>query len=86
MVLFDRALDAATEHGGSGLDVIVNNAGWTHRNPPLLEVTEDEFDPTHAALYLAPTRPTSSPAWYSRSTAAARSDGEARPGPAAMSP
>jgi 3-oxoacyl-[acyl-carrier protein] reductase len=26
------------------LDIVVNNAGWTHRNQPLLEVTEDEFD------------------------------------------
>ena len=26
------------------LDIIVNNAGTTHRNQPLLDVTEDEFD------------------------------------------
>jgi 3-oxoacyl-[acyl-carrier protein] reductase len=26
------------------LDVVVNNAGVTHRNQPLLDVTEDEFD------------------------------------------
>ena len=26
------------------LDVVVNNAGWTHRNRPMLEVSEDEFD------------------------------------------
>ena len=26
------------------LDIVVNNAGWTHRNRPLLEVTEAEFD------------------------------------------
>lgn len=26
------------------LDVVVNNAGWTHRNKPMLEVSEDEFD------------------------------------------
>jgi len=26
------------------LDIVVNNAGWTHHNKPLLEVTEDEFD------------------------------------------
>ena len=26
------------------LDIVVNNAGTTHRNRPLLEVTEDEFD------------------------------------------
>ncbi len=44
----DRALDVATEHGGGALDIIVNNAGWTHRNKPLLEVTEDEFDRVYA--------------------------------------
>src|SRR5258705_5640724 len=26
------------------LDIIVNNAGTTHRNQPLLDVTEEEFD------------------------------------------
>ncbi len=26
------------------LDVVVNNAGWTHRNRPMLEVDEDTFD------------------------------------------
>ena len=26
------------------VDVVVNNAGWTHRNKPYLEVTEAEFD------------------------------------------
>lgn len=27
-----------------GLDIIVNNAGFTHRNKAMLEVTEEEFD------------------------------------------
>ncbi|MDI9330342.1 MAG: SDR family oxidoreductase [Alphaproteobacteria bacterium] len=27
-----------------GIDVLVNNAGTTHKNKPALEVTEDEFD------------------------------------------
>ena len=27
-----------------GLDIIVNNAGITHRNQPMLDVSEDEFD------------------------------------------
>ena len=27
-----------------GIDVVVNNAGWSHRNRDLLEVGEDEFD------------------------------------------
>lgn len=44
----DRALDAAAELGGGAFDVVVNNAGWTHRNKPLLEVTEDEFDRVYA--------------------------------------
>jgi 3-oxoacyl-[acyl-carrier protein] reductase len=30
------------------LDIVVNNAGWTHRNKPYLEVTEDEFDKVYA--------------------------------------
>ena len=30
------------------LDIVVNNAGWTHRNKPLAEVTEDEFDRLYA--------------------------------------
>jgi 3-oxoacyl-[acyl-carrier protein] reductase len=34
--------EATAAHGR--LDVVVNNAGWTHRNKPILEVTEDEFD------------------------------------------
>src|SRR2546423_14973884 len=27
-----------------GLDIIVNNAGTTHRNQPMLDVSEEEFD------------------------------------------
>jgi 3-oxoacyl-[acyl-carrier protein] reductase len=38
-----RAVAAATALGGR-VDVVVNNAGWTHRNKPMLEVTEAEFD------------------------------------------
>jgi 3-oxoacyl-[acyl-carrier protein] reductase len=38
-----RTLDA---HGR--LDIAVNNAGWTHRNQPLLEVSEAEFDKVYA--------------------------------------
>jgi 3-oxoacyl-[acyl-carrier protein] reductase len=30
------------------LDIVVNNAGWTHRNRPLLEVSEAEFDKVYA--------------------------------------
>jgi 3-oxoacyl-[acyl-carrier protein] reductase len=39
----DAAVAKTIAHGGK-LDIVVNNAGWTHRNKPLLEVTEDEFD------------------------------------------
>ncbi len=31
-----------------GLDVVVNNAGWTHRRKAFLEVTEEEFDKVYA--------------------------------------
>jgi 3-oxoacyl-[acyl-carrier protein] reductase len=30
------------------LDVVINNAGWTHRNRPMLEVNEAEFDKVYA--------------------------------------
>jgi 3-oxoacyl-[acyl-carrier protein] reductase len=30
------------------LDIVVNNAGWTHRNRPLLDVSEAEFDKVYA--------------------------------------
>ena len=33
---------------GDKLDVIVNNAGWTHRNKPYMEVGEAEFDKVYA--------------------------------------
>ena len=39
---------------------MINNAGWTHRNKPLLEVTEEEFDRIYAvnvkAIYLMTQR------------------------------
>ncbi len=40
-------LDAALAHFGK-LDVVVNNAGTTHRNRPLLEVDEATFDRIYA--------------------------------------
>jgi 3-oxoacyl-[acyl-carrier protein] reductase len=43
----DAAVARAVAHGGK-LDIVVNNAGWTHRNKPLLEVTEEEFDRVYA--------------------------------------
>jgi len=33
---------------GAALEIVVNNAGWTHRNKPYLEVTEAEFDRVYA--------------------------------------
>jgi len=49
-------VQAAITHFGR-LDVMVNNAGWTHRNRPALEVSEDEFDRCYAvnmkSIYLA---------------------------------
>ena len=38
----------AAETTFGGLDIIVNNAGWTHRNKPYLEVSEAEFDRVYA--------------------------------------
>jgi 3-oxoacyl-[acyl-carrier protein] reductase len=42
---------------GERLDIVVNNAGWTHRNKPYLEVTEAEFDHVYAvnvkSIYLS---------------------------------
>jgi 3-oxoacyl-[acyl-carrier protein] reductase len=39
-----KALVATAVQRHGKLDVMVNNAGWTHRNRPALEVSEDEFD------------------------------------------
>ena len=40
-------VDAAVSNFG-GLDIVVNNAGTTHRNRPMLEVEADEFDRVYA--------------------------------------
>ena len=52
-----QALVAAAVQRYGRLDVMVNNAGWTHRNRPALEVSEDEFDRCYAinvkSIYLA---------------------------------
>lgn len=51
-----RLVDAALTHYGR-LDVVVNNAGWTHRNQSALSVSEDEFDRCYAvnvkSIYLS---------------------------------
>ena len=39
---------AETNTAFGGLDIVVNNAGTTHRNQPALDVTEDEFDRIYA--------------------------------------
>ena len=39
----ERAVAQTVEQFGR-LDIVVNNAGWTHVNQPMLEVDEDEFD------------------------------------------
>ena len=51
------SLVGATLSAFGRLDVVVNNAGWTHRNKPYLEVTEAEFDKVYAvnvkSIYLS---------------------------------
>lgn len=42
-----RLIQSALDSYGR-LDIIVNNAGFTHRNKPMLEVTEEEFDRVYA--------------------------------------
>ena len=52
-----KALVATAVQRHGKLDVMVNNAGWTHRNRPALEVSEDDFDKCFAvnmkSIYLA---------------------------------
>lgn len=47
--------ETVTEFGR--IDICVNNAGWTHRNKPMLECTEAEFDRAYAvnvkSIYLS---------------------------------
>ena len=51
-----RLVQAASAKFGR-LDIVVNNAGWTHRRKPYLEVTEVEFDKVYAinvkSIYLS---------------------------------
>ena len=52
-----KALVAAAVERYGKLDVMVNNDGWTHRNQPALDVSEDDFDKCYAinvkSIYLA---------------------------------
>jgi len=44
---WDRLLKSTLDAYGA-LDIVVNNAGTTHRNQPLLNVTEEQFDRVYA--------------------------------------
>jgi 3-oxoacyl-[acyl-carrier protein] reductase len=52
-----KALVQAAKAQFGRLDVFVNNAGWTHRNQPALDVSEDDFDRCYAvnvkSIYLS---------------------------------
>jgi 3-oxoacyl-[acyl-carrier protein] reductase len=43
----DAAVAKTLETFGK-LDIVVNNAGWSHKNRPMLEVSEEEFDRVYA--------------------------------------
>jgi 3-oxoacyl-[acyl-carrier protein] reductase len=51
------AMVRATLAAYGRIDVVVNNAGWTHRMKPFLEVTDEEFEKVYAvnvrSIYLA---------------------------------
>ena len=44
----DALVQATRDAFGGRIDVVVNNAGWTHRNGPLLDVDEATFDKVYA--------------------------------------
>ena len=52
----ERMISEAVDSFG-GLDIMVNNAGYTHKNQPALNVSEEDFDRIYAvnvkAIYLA---------------------------------
>ncbi|MEM1313709.1 MAG: glucose 1-dehydrogenase [Pseudomonadota bacterium] len=43
-----RSACARAEAEMGGIDVCVNNAGWSHKNMPVLEVSEADFDKVYA--------------------------------------
>jgi 3-oxoacyl-[acyl-carrier protein] reductase len=43
----EKAVAAAAKFGGK-VDIVVNNAGWSHKNSPLMEVPEADFDKVYA--------------------------------------
>jgi 3-oxoacyl-[acyl-carrier protein] reductase len=44
----DAAVAATRKAFGGRVDVVVNNAGWSHKNGPLLDVDEATFDKVYA--------------------------------------
>jgi 3-oxoacyl-[acyl-carrier protein] reductase len=44
----DALVAATLKAFGGKLDIVVNNAGWTHKNGPLLDVDEAAFDKVYA--------------------------------------
>ena len=52
-----EAMIAAAVDAFGGIDIVVNNAGYTHKNQSLLTVSEDDFDRIYAvnvkAIYLS---------------------------------
>jgi 3-oxoacyl-[acyl-carrier protein] reductase len=44
----DALVEATRQAWGGRIDIVVNNAGWTHRNGPLLDVDEATFDKVYA--------------------------------------
>ncbi|MEM6678264.1 MAG: SDR family oxidoreductase [Pseudomonadota bacterium] len=42
-----QALSGAIAALGA-VDIVINNAGWSHRNRPLMEVTEEDFEKVYA--------------------------------------
>ncbi len=52
-----QAMVGKAESSFGRLDIVINNAGWTHRKKPFLEVTEAEFDQVYAvnvkSIYLS---------------------------------
>lgn len=42
-----NAVAQAAQFGGK-VDIVVNNAGWSHKNSPLMDIPEEEFDKVYA--------------------------------------
>ena len=45
-----NAAVAKTLESFGGLDIVVNNAGWSHKNRPMLEISEEEFDRVYGSM------------------------------------